>query len=43
MPKADNGKNLILKIKLSEPRCIMPFNKFFNRNKDKRFYYGLVR
>ena len=42
MFKADNGKNLVLEIKLFEPRCIMPPNEFFNKSKDKRFYYSLI-
>ena len=43
MPKADNGKNLVLKIKLSEPKRIIPFNKLLNKNKNKRLYYGLMQ
>ena len=42
MPKVNNGKNLVLKIKLSKPRYIVLFSEFFNRSEDKRFYYGLI-
>ena len=43
MPKADNGRNLVLEIKLSELRRIVPLNESFNRSKDKRPYHGLMR
>ena len=42
MLKADNGKDLISEIRLSEPKRIIPPNKFVNKSKDKRPYYGLV-
>ena len=42
MPKADNGKDLVLEIRLSEPKRIIPFNKFLNKNKDKRPYHNLI-
>ena len=42
MPKVDNGKNLVLEIKLSEPKYIIPLNEFFNKSENKRPYYGLV-
>ena len=43
MPKANNSKDLILEIQLSEPKRIMPLNKFLNKSKDKRPYDGLIR
>ena len=43
MFKADNNKNLVLEIRLFEPKCIMPFNEFLNKSKDKRPYYNLMR
>ena len=43
MPKANNGKNLVLEIKLFKFKYIMPFNEFLNKSKDKRPYYGLMR
>ena len=43
MPKVNNGKNLVLEIKLSKPKRIIPLNKFLNKNKDKKLYYGLMR
>ena len=42
MLKANNGKNLILKIKLFKFKCIIPLNKFLNKSKDKRPYHGLI-
>ena len=43
MFKVNNGRNLVLEIKLFKPRYIILFSKFFNKNKNKRLYYGLVR
>ena len=43
MFKADNGRNLVLEIRLFEFRCIVPFSEFFNKSEDKRPYHGLVR
>ena len=42
MPKADNGKNLVLEIRLSELKCIILPNEFFNKSKDKRPYHNLI-
>ena len=43
MLKTNNGRNLVLKIKLFKPKCIMPFNKFLNKSKNKRPYHGLIQ
>ena len=42
MSQINNGKDLILVIKLSEFRYIVLFNKFINRNANKRSYYSLM-
>ena len=43
MPKVNNNKNLVSEIRLFKPRCIVLFSEFFNKSKDKRPYYGLMR
>ena len=40
--KANNGRNLALEIKLFESKCIIPLNKFLNRNENKKPYHGLM-
>ena len=42
MPKVNNNKNLVLKIKLSEPKRIILLNEFFNKSENKRPYYNLI-
>ena len=42
MFKVNNGKDLVLEIKLSEPKYIVLFTKFFNKSKNKGLYHSLI-